>query len=269
MWTGRSVLLMGIATAPPRRANRSRWTTSAPERRPLVPTHLGRFHQPVASESQTRRGRTPRWARQGSHPLPAGHRFRCPTPSQPATSGPRRRRRRTRPTIVRRRPSSCHSCRWPPGKQATLHLRGAGTRALRRCHSRVLYSALCRLRFDSRACTVQRLPGRLVTTPQTVQSFMDQLALLGRVPVLTLVTLVTLDCSPSTSAWVPWPAGAGSNRAQGILRPHQRLKKPLRRVASPLRSVKPVRAAVYSPTVLRPRDHARAPCSASPLWLRS
>jgi hypothetical protein len=86
---------------------------------------------------------------------------------------------------------------------------------------------------------------------------------------LTLVTLVTLDCSPSTSAWVPWPAGAGSNRAQGILRPHQRLKKPLRRVASPLRSVKPVRAAVYSPTVLRPRDHARAPCSASPLWLRS
>ncbi len=126
MWTGRSVLLMGIATAPPRRANRSRWTTSAPERRPLVPTHLGRFHQPVASESQTRRGRTPRWARQGSHPLPAGHRFRCPTPSQPATSGPRRRRRRTRPTIVRRRPSSCHSCRWPPGKQATLHLRGAG-----------------------------------------------------------------------------------------------------------------------------------------------
>jgi len=30
---------------------------------------------------------------------------------------------------------------------------------------------LCRLRFDWRACSEQRPPGRLVTTPQTVQSF--------------------------------------------------------------------------------------------------
>ena len=52
------------------------------------------------------------------------------------------------------------------------------TRALRRCHSRVLYSALCRLRFDCRACEVQRLPDRLVTTPQTVHSFGGPVGLL-------------------------------------------------------------------------------------------
>jgi hypothetical protein len=33
---------------------------------------------------------------------------------------------------------------------------------------------LWRLRFDCRAFVVQRLPGRLVTTPHTVQSFKDQ-----------------------------------------------------------------------------------------------
>lgn len=42
---------------------------------------------------------------------------------------------------------------------------------------------------------MQQLPGRLVTTPQTVQSFIDQLAVLGKVRVLSVVTLVTLDCS--------------------------------------------------------------------------
>ena len=41
-----------------------------------------------------------------------------------------------------------------------------------RCNGRVLYRALWWLRFDWRACSVQRLPGRLVTTPHTVQSFM-------------------------------------------------------------------------------------------------
>jgi hypothetical protein len=35
----------------------------------------------------------------------------------------------------------------------------------------VLYSALCRLRLDWRACVVHRLSARLVTTPQTVHSF--------------------------------------------------------------------------------------------------
>ena len=44
---------------------------------------------------------------------------------------------------------------------------------------------------EVRGCLPQRPVDRLVTTPQTVQSFMDQLALLGRVRVLTLVTLVT------------------------------------------------------------------------------
>ena len=45
------------------------------------------------------------------------------------------------------------------------------TRALSRCQARVLYRALCLLRLDCRACWVQRLPARLVTTPQTVHSF--------------------------------------------------------------------------------------------------
>ena len=49
------------------------------------------------------------------------------------------------------------------------------TRALSRCQARVLYSALCRLRLDCRACSVQRLPARLVTTPQTVHSFTREL----------------------------------------------------------------------------------------------
>jgi hypothetical protein len=31
--------------------------------------------------------------------------------------------------------------------------------------------ALCLLRLDARACSVQRLPAQLVTTPQTVHSF--------------------------------------------------------------------------------------------------
>ena len=35
----------------------------------------------------------------------------------------------------------------------------------------MLYRALCRLRLDWRAWSVQRLPARLVTTPQTVHSF--------------------------------------------------------------------------------------------------
>ena len=35
----------------------------------------------------------------------------------------------------------------------------------------MLYRALCRLRLDCRAWSVQRLPARLVTTPQTVHSF--------------------------------------------------------------------------------------------------
>ena len=45
------------------------------------------------------------------------------------------------------------------------------TRALSRSQARVLDRALCRLRLDCRACAVQRLPARLVTTPQTVHSF--------------------------------------------------------------------------------------------------
>ncbi len=62
----------------------------------------------------------------------------------------------------------------------------------------MLYRALWRLRFDSRACTVQRLPGRLVTTPQTVQSFKDQPgpAQMGEGVVTPRLTLVTLDCRP-------------------------------------------------------------------------
>ncbi len=48
---------------------------------------------------------------------------------------------------------------------------GAQHGALRRCQVLVLYRALCRLRLDWRACSVQRLPARLVTTPQTVHSF--------------------------------------------------------------------------------------------------
>ena len=40
----------------------------------------------------------------------------------------------------------------------------------------MLYRALCRLRLDARAWTVQRLPGRLVTTPQTVHSFTCELS---------------------------------------------------------------------------------------------
>jgi len=40
--------------------------------------------------------------------------------------------------------------------------------------ARMLFNALWRLWLDSRASSVQGLPGRLVGTPQTVQSFMDQ-----------------------------------------------------------------------------------------------
>ncbi len=50
-------------------------------------------------------------------------------------------------------------------------LQARSARALRRCQARVLYRALCLLRFDCRACLRQRLPARLVTTPQTVHSF--------------------------------------------------------------------------------------------------
>ena len=83
----------------------------------------------------------------------------------------------------------------------------------------MLYRVLCRLRFDCRACVVQRLPGRLVTTPQTVQSFIDQLAL-ARAPVTAHLTLVTLDCRPFDIT----------------------------------RIVGRRRGAVYSPAVLSPRD---------------
>ncbi len=64
------------------------------------------------------------------------------------------------------------SC-WYPGRQFPCCPRHARrTRALRWGHARVLYRALWRLRFDCRACAVQRLLGRLVTPLQTVQSFM-------------------------------------------------------------------------------------------------
>jgi hypothetical protein len=62
--------------------------------------------------------------------------------------------------------------RWWPGHQLPRSPRQArSTRALSRCQAGVLYRALCLLRLECRAWSVQRLPGRLVTTPQTVQSF--------------------------------------------------------------------------------------------------
>jgi len=54
-----------------------------------------------------------------------------------------------------------------------------------------------------------------------------------KVHVLTLVTLVTLDCSPSTSASVPSRPEAEVSRGPSILTPQQRLKKPLPSVVSP------------------------------------
>ena len=80
----------------------------------------------------------------------------------------------------------------------------------------MLYRALCLLRLDCRAWSVQRLPARLVTTPQTVQSFMAPL----RLSAVPYVTLVTLDCTPFD-------------------------------IAS---SVSDAGSAVYSPAVLRLRD---------------
>ena len=56
----------------------------------------------------------------------------------------------------------------------------------------MLYRALCRLRLDCRAWSVQRLPARLVTTPQTVHSFTA-----GTVRVLVpQLALVTLEHTP-------------------------------------------------------------------------
>ena len=76
---------------------------------------------------------------------------------------------------------------------------------------------------DRRGCSLQRPVDRLVTTPQTVQSFMDQGALAPGI-VAPHLTLVTLDC-----------------RAFDIAM-----------------SVSEAAAPVYSPAVLRLRGQARA-----------
>jgi hypothetical protein len=155
-------------------------------------------------------------------------------PWSSCTTDRARRNWRRRAVRLRLRTARCDrpSGRWPggalarnPGTSSRAWPRHArSTRVLRRCHARVAYRALWRLRFDSRACSVQRLPGRLVTTPQTVQSFTDQVAL-RRGRALTLVTLVTLDRSPSTSqqrergrrrglfAYGATPAGPNRKRA--------------------------------------------------------
>ena len=74
--------------------------------------------------------------------------------------------------IERQHGAEFQAVRWWPGHQSPCSPRQArSTRALMRCQARVLYRTVCRLRLDCRACSVQRLPARLVTTPQTVQSF--------------------------------------------------------------------------------------------------
>ena len=45
---------------------------------------------------------------------------------------------------------------------------------MRRRQGRVLHKALCLPRLDCRACSRQRLPARLVTTPQTVHQLHQQ-----------------------------------------------------------------------------------------------
>ena len=67
---------------------------------------------------------------------------------------------------------------------------------MRRCQARVPYRALCLLRLDCRACSVQRLAARLVRTPQTVQS-LTACPCPRAVPCLTLVTL---KCTPADIA---------------------------------------------------------------------
>ena len=109
------------------------------------------------------------------HPRPSTHPWSSCTIGR-APSGSRcRTAHHPRRAAQRDRPSGHSLGGRPAGSQGTHSpcspRQARRTRALSRCQARALYRALCRLRLDWRACSVQRLPARLVTTPQTVHSF--------------------------------------------------------------------------------------------------
>ena len=71
---------------------------------------------------------------------------------------------RMRPRHYGESPVGAHLGVWPSGC----------CQSMRRRQGRVLHKALCLPRLDCRACSRQRLPARLVTTPQTVHSFISK-----------------------------------------------------------------------------------------------
>ena len=97
-----------------------------------------------------------------------------------AGRGQHRRERRARPVVDRVVPARLPTGAPALARRAPRPGRDAGRRvpvvaradhAAVRCRVRVQRRALYRRRLDCRACSVQRLPARLVTTPQTAHSF--------------------------------------------------------------------------------------------------
>ncbi len=162
----------------PPAAERRQWVDCCSRRSPVrVPRATARPDARPGPEAHRRPHLIDPGQRRRQRANPSGSPIRtrdsCPSGTAPRCWRCRTARRQRRAARRDRRSGRQQDGRGAGGQDAgrrARHARHAG-RGRSGVARPALYRALCRLRLDCRACVVQRLPARLVTTPQTVHSF--------------------------------------------------------------------------------------------------